>query len=755
MLGGGASADSIKISGSGSADVIDVSYSYTPHLLYGLGGFDTLRGSQASDLIDGGGGNDLLQGFDGDDRLIGGRGHDRLEGGPGRDRAVFGSPFDAYAITSDANTTVVASVTATDGRDTLTSIEVLEFADGSWDGTVFLPKDPANRSPAPSPDSAVVAEDGTVQIEVIANDTDPEGDTLRVEAFTNGGHGIVTGVDSRTLRYAPAADFNGQDSFTYRVTDGRGGRATAAVLVSVQPRPDAPIAADDTAITVGGVSVEIDVLANDRDPDGDELTLVDADPAGFGAVSIDANRVRYTPQAAYAGIDRIRYTVHDASGRSDSATVAVEVRPSPSVDALMAKLESAAEGSWLRVNRNLFSEVWAPRAQRPIPGGANPARIIFAWSSMAWDSNRSKLVFWGGGHANYSGNEVYRFDARTLLWERASLPSAIYDPLGDQQWFAIDGPHGAPIAAHTYDNQEFLPLSDRFVTFGGAKFDSDVRFVLLDGHTPTGPYFWDPSRSDPDAVGGAPGTQVSADQFPNVRGGRMWENRDTMVTRGVGPVRPDKFVNGTTAYAGANGKDVLLISESPGSGGRLFRYTIHSPGDAAADEWELVGVKGQAYSAQGAGAFDPGRNLYVRTSKGATGYGISWWSLDSPGPGNRSRTTYPVDASGRYVASARYGMDFDEVRRKFVLWNGSAEVWYLTPPVDLVSGDWTIAPALVLESGDQPTRESGRLVAGKVNEPHGIMGKWKYSRRYDVFFGVQDPVRGDVWVYKPVNWNPK
>ncbi len=169
---------------------------------------------------------------------------------------------------------------------------------------------------------------------------------------------------------------------------------------------------------------------------------------------------------------------------------------------------------------------------------------------MAFDSNRGDLIFWGGGHENYCGNEVYRFRLSTLKWERASLPSAIYSPLGDKQFAAVDGALRAPTSSHTYDNQEFLPQLDRFITFGGAKYNIKAKFVLEDGVTATGPYLWDPSRANPQLVGGTTGSHVSPSAYPDVFGGEMWDNRNTITVRGTRPIRPDKnFVNGTSAYA--------------------------------------------------------------------------------------------------------------------------------------------------------------------------------------------------------------
>ncbi len=132
----------------------------------------------------------------------------------------------------------------------------------------------------------------------------------------------------------------------------------------------------------------------------------------------------------------------------------------------------------------------------------DPRKIITAWSSMTWDANRRQLIIWGGGHANYAGNDVYRFDAATLRWQRASLPSAVHAPFGDRRYFTVDGALNAPISSHTYDNQEFLPLSIGSSPSAAPSYNAGRLFVLDDGVTKTGPYLWDPSRAGADMVGG-------------------------------------------------------------------------------------------------------------------------------------------------------------------------------------------------------------------------------------------------------------
>ena len=68
------------------------------------------------------------------------------------------------------------------------------------------------------------------------------------------------------------------------------------------------------------------------------------------------------------------------------------------------------ESSWRKLNTNRFQDAWIPGSRQPNPTIGNirgsPKGIIAAWSSMAWDSARGDLLFFGGGHANYPGSFV-------------------------------------------------------------------------------------------------------------------------------------------------------------------------------------------------------------------------------------------------------------------------------------------------------------------------------------------------------------
>ncbi len=705
--------------------------------------------------------NDEITGTSGADVIAGDQGNDVIDGGPGKDTAKFSGPLQSYLISIENQALVVEDVVGRDRTDTLRNIEQLEFADQTVAAAEYLPPNPDNAPPIAEDDYATVDEDLAVDIEVAANDRDPDGDPLYIAEASGASHGTVTIIAAGTLRYQPERNFFGFDTFIYRSDDGRGGSDSAQVVVEVIAVPDSPIARADAADTSMDQSVDIDVLSNDSDADGDNtLEIVALGAAARGSVTLIAEgTVRYQPEESFTGQDSFTYEVSDSTGLLATATVTVRVtgtQPPVNGSALLEAVQAAPEGSWLRVNENRFSDVWPDSTQIPYtPGYLQPAKVIFAWGSMAWDPNRDQLIFWGGGHANYSGNEVYRFDTVSLRWERASLPSDAVNLLGDQQYFAVDGPFNAPTSAHTYDNQIFLPLADRFLTFGGAKFNGKQQWVLEDGETLTGPYLWDPSKAGADMVGGTTGSQVNRALYPEVIGAGMWENRDTVVSSGQGVDRPSgDFVNSTTAYHTVAGKDAVFVTDSPRRGGELYRYIVGNT--AAQDRWEIIGRDSTGYGNQGAGAYDAGRQIYVRTANTSAGWALVVWDTSSPGPDNRSFLATPTDPDGEFSISELHGMDFDQKRGVFVLWDGGPDIWYVTPPSNIRTGNWTAKRAPTGDPALGPRQMDAGLITyqGKLKGQRGVLGKWEYAADLDLFFGVVAPESGDVWVYKPAGWTP-
>jgi hypothetical protein len=191
-------------------------------------------------------------------------------------------------------------------------------------------------------DSDSTPEDTLVTIDVLVNDTHAGGDTLFLDSFTQPANGTVTRDNNSTpgdtsddqLTYSPDADWNGDDAFTYAISDGNGETDTANVDVSVTATNDPPDAVDDSDTTSEDTPITIDVLFNDSDPDGDTLLLDSFTQPANGTVTRDDNStpgdtsddmLTYSPSAGWSGDDSFTYTVDDQNGETDTAIVHVTV----------------------------------------------------------------------------------------------------------------------------------------------------------------------------------------------------------------------------------------------------------------------------------------------------------------------------------------------------------------------------------------------------------------------------------------------
>lgn len=433
---------------------------------------------------------------------------------------------------------------------------------------------------------------------------------------------------------------------------------------------------------------------------------------------------------------------------------------------LLAQLAAQPDNGWWLASRNAFAEVWTPPALRPLNRGqpTAPSRLITAWGGFAWDRNRSALWLFGGGHGDYSGNDVYVWRAATGLWQRASLPSEIQRN-AQRIEMAIDGVDFAPAATHPYDSNVFLPHLDRLLSFGGAAYNNGGAWRRTDRRgrvLRTGPYVFDVTRADPWQVGGRSGSHVQREAFyPQLTGAELWQNRDSYVRHRGDDRPPDNHVNGCSAYADENGQDVVYVAARVGGGTalHLFRYQILQLESPQADHWTHVGRFWNGPSDQTACGYDPQRKLFVRT--GSHGKPFLFWSLHRPGPANREQIVVPADPGNRFLPLVRSkqlklrncGLDFDAVRQRFVLWCGGPQLWALTvsdraPTAadrDKVSAElaWQIT-ALAARAQPSPSSEVG----------HGVLGKWAYAPELDVFVALQDGEQGQVWFYKPEQWQP-
>jgi VCBS repeat-containing protein len=232
-----------------------------------------------------------------------------------------------YRTALNANGSATLTVQLRDNGGTLAG-----GLDTSAPQSFTITVNPVNDPPSPIIDRPTTAEDTAVDIDVLANDGDPDaGDTLTVNAVIPSAstHGSVSINADGTVRYIPAANYFGPASFRYNITDGNlVSLFNATVDVTVTPVHDNPVANADAATVPEDQRIGIDVLANDAlGPDGGALAVVAVGKAANGTVTINplGTGVIYQPKLNFAGSDAFKYVIADGSGGQASAVVSVTV----------------------------------------------------------------------------------------------------------------------------------------------------------------------------------------------------------------------------------------------------------------------------------------------------------------------------------------------------------------------------------------------------------------------------------------------
>ncbi|SIN71475.1 Ig-like domain-containing protein [Agromyces cerinus] len=189
-----------------------------------------------------------------------------------------------------------------------------------------------NRPPTARDDELGVRPDRTTLLEVLENDTDPDGDVLTIKSVSDVAASLgrlETIDDGRALQFTPADGAAGTVSFRYSVEDGRSGAAEAAVNVRIVPVGEnaAPAASREAAVAVEqGQQISYNVLSDWTDPDGDDVFLVNASPTGGDTVRFSPDGfVTFEHRSGELGLKEVAYTVSDGQ-TSASGTLTVDVQ---------------------------------------------------------------------------------------------------------------------------------------------------------------------------------------------------------------------------------------------------------------------------------------------------------------------------------------------------------------------------------------------------------------------------------------------
>jgi large repetitive protein len=233
------------------------------------------------------------------------------------------------------------------GRDTL--IYRIEDANGDFDtAVVYINITPVNDLPTANVDGITLPEDAPeTTIDVLVND-DFGGDGPISSSITiprqpvNGtatvdNNGTANNPTDDKILFTPDPNFNGVDSFIYRIGDANGNYDTAIVYITITPENDLPIAeTEGVTIEEDAATTSIDIISND-DFGGDgastiNVVITKASVNGVASVNDSGtpndptdDTIDYTPNANFNGLDSLIYRIEDANGDFDTAIVYITI----------------------------------------------------------------------------------------------------------------------------------------------------------------------------------------------------------------------------------------------------------------------------------------------------------------------------------------------------------------------------------------------------------------------------------------------
>jgi VCBS repeat-containing protein len=262
---------------------------------------------------------------------------------PGSQSVPEGSPVSIQLLAADgdvpANTLTYAAtglppwaaidentgqITGTPGEaDDGTSSVTVTVSDGSVNDsqTFDITVTEVNSAPTASDGAVTTSEDTPANVTLVASDTDIPSNTLTYNV-TNPSHGTLSGT-APNLTYTPDANYNGPDSFTFKVNDGQADSNDATVTITIDAVNDAPVADDQNVSSDEDAAKSITLTASDVDGDG--LTFSVVDGPSHGVLSGTAPNLTYTPDANYNGTDSFTFKANDGAADSNIATVSITV----------------------------------------------------------------------------------------------------------------------------------------------------------------------------------------------------------------------------------------------------------------------------------------------------------------------------------------------------------------------------------------------------------------------------------------------
>jgi hypothetical protein len=402
-------------------------------------------------------------------------------------------------------------------------------------------------------------------------------------------------------------------------------------------------------------------------------------------------------------------------------------------------------GEWYEVPNSKIAAV----APSPLPPGSLAA-VVSAWSGGAYDTKRDRYIVTGGGHGDYSGNELYIFDLKTLQWSRPWGPSALTDipPCPDLPIWSLPTNSASRLGSQYKVEGAIVegPVAADGFKWWRVDFDSGVDGWAMEHYlerititpAPSGLKFAIGDRILPITAGreeyldGTPASRHSyngLDYLPNidrlfVNGGSLWGGSGGM---GVAAWLFDFVALKWTRTSDSQFNTIPYAAYDPVTKSVFtHRYARFYEHDVVADTWVVRGSYGPGISGNFTSVIDPITRKFILIGSGV----FAWYDMTQAG--NWELTFVPTTGDTAPNSGNSPGLAYDPTTQRVIAWIGGTDVYSLNTTTRV----WKKLPAAASNMADPglPTHT-------------GTNGRFRYIPSKNLFI-VVNSVTSNVFLYK-------
>jgi hypothetical protein len=615
----------------------------------------------------------------------------------------------------------------------------------------------SDQIPPTTPQNLAMISKTTNQITVGWN---PSSDDIELGGYRLYKGGVMVASVASTSSQYTFSSLSPMTSYSFYITafDSAGNvsspSATLNATTSSEISSSAGISAAPVTVTEGGMAAIVIQRTGDGSP---ALSLAwsikpgilnpTADfPSLSGTVSFPANstsaliNIPTTDDSVVEGAEQFDLTITEAGNAVPAINVTITI-----IDNEPVSIADLKPGEWYEVPNSKIQSV----IPNPAPPGS-PGGITNAWSGAAYDTKRDRLIVTGGGHGDYSGNEIYLFDLNTLQWSRPWGPSDFKDipPSPDLPIY------GQPTLSATRIGSQYKiegtvvegPVSADGFRWWRVDFDSGIDGWAVEHYLerltivppPSGVKFAIGDRAYPVSAGreeyldGSPASRHSysgLEYLPNIdrlfmTGGSLWGGSGGM---GIGSWLFDFLTLKWTRTSDSPHNAIPYAAYDPVTKKvYVHKYAVFYEHDVISDQWVARGSFGPGFSSNTTSVLDPVTRKFMLIGLGT----FAWYDMTQAG---NWELTFPATTGDTAPVNASFpGVTYDPVSQRVIAWIGGTDVYSLNTATRV----WKKLPAAATNTANpgEPTHT-------------GTHGRFRYIPSKNLFI-VVNQVNSNVFLYK-------